>query len=192
MFLKLDPTLRERGLACAKGAVRRGLALLLLSLALAGCAGTVNPPTLTSASTTKFDPATVAIGRVSAEAAPGVAMTAEDLRRISGLVQAELASSYPDRVIAGGGSRRSGGVNVKLLFTQYDAGNAVARLMLAGLGQIHIDAKVLLTDMATGRTVASFEASKTFAWGGLYGGSTRIEDVEVGFARSVAEIFKKT
>jgi Domain of unknown function (DUF4410) len=171
-------------------ALRGVLALLLVSLTLAACAGTVNAPTLTSAPT-KFDPATAAIGRVSAEAAPGVVMTPEDLRRISGMVQAELASSYPDRVIAAGGPRRSGGVNVKLLFTQYDAGNAVARLMLAGLGQIHIDAKVLLTDVTTGRTVATFEASKTFAWGGLYGGSTKIEDVEVGFARSVAEIFQK-
>jgi hypothetical protein len=172
-------------------AVRGGVALLLMSLALAGCAGSVNPPTLMSAPTTKFDPSTVAIGRVSAQAAPGVAMTPEDLRRISGLVQAELASSYPDRLISAGGPRRSGGVNIKLVFTQYDAGNAFARAMLAGLGQIHIDAKVFLTDIATGRTVATFEASKTFAWGGLYGGTTRIEDVEMGFARSVADIFKR-
>jgi hypothetical protein len=191
MSVKADPTLHETSLARAAGAARGAYALLFVCLALAGCAGTVNPPTLTTAPTTKFDPATVGIGRVSAQAAPGVAMTSEDLTRISGLVQAELASTYPDRVIAAGGARRPGAVNVKLLFTQYDAGNAVARLMLAGLGQIHIAAKVLLTDMTTGRTVATFEASKTFAWGGLYGGSTQIGDVEVGFARSVAEIFQK-
>jgi len=166
------------------------LILLLVSLALAGCAGTVNPPALTSAPTTKFDPANATIGRVSAQAASGVAMTPEELSRISGLVQAELASRYPDRLIAAGGPRRPGGVNIKLVFTQYDKGDAFARAMLAGLGQIHINAKVLLIDVTTGRTVASFEASKTFAWGGLYGGATRIQDVEVGFVRSVAEIFK--
>ncbi len=168
------------------------LILLLASVALAGCAGTVNPPAPTSAPTTNFDPAAAAIGRVSAEAARGVAMTPEDLGRISGLVQAELASTYPGRMIAAGGSRRPGAVNIKLVFTEYDKGDALARAMLAGLGQIHIAAKVLLTDATTGRTVATFEASKTFAWGGLYGGATRIEDVEVGFARSVAEIFKRS
>ena len=68
-------------------------------------------------------------------------------------------------MIAAGGSRRPGAVNMKLVFTEYDKGDAFARAMLAGLGQIHIAAKVLLTDVTTGRSVASFEASKTFASG---------------------------
>ncbi len=124
-------------------------------------------------------------------AAPGVVMTPEDLSHIAREVQVELASRYPDRLMAAGGSRRSGAVNVKLVITRFDKGDAIARAMLAGLGQIHIDGNVLLVDVSTGRTVATFAVSKTFAWGGLYGATTSIEDVEAGFARSVAEIFKK-
>ncbi len=172
-------------------AIRAGSAVLLVSVALAGCAGTVNPPTQTSVSTTKFDPSNAAIGQVSAVATPGVTMTPEELSRIAQAVQADLASAYPDRLMTPGGPRRSSGVNVKLVFTRYDKGDAFARAMLAGLGQIHIESNVLLIDAATGRTVGTYAASKTFAWGGIYGGPTRVEDVEAGFARSVAGIFKK-
>jgi hypothetical protein len=181
--------LADQGL-CA--VTRAGLALLFVSIVLAGCAGAVNPPTLTSAPTTRFDPGNAAIAQVSAVAAPGVAMKPEDLSRISREVQAELASRYTDRLMAAGGPRRSAAVNVKLVFIRYDKGDAFARAMLAGLGQIHIDANVLLIDASNDRTVATFAVSKTFAWGGLYGATTRVEDVETGFARSVAEIFKKT
>ena len=170
---------------------RAGLPLLFVSFVLAGCAGTVNPPTLTSGSITQFDPGNAAVGQVSAVAAPGVTMQPEDLSRISRQVRTELASRYPNRLMAEDRSRRSGEVSVKLVFTQYDKGDAFARAMLAGLGQIHISAGVLLIDDIPGKTVATFAVSKTFAWGGLYGGTTRIEDVESGFARSVAEIFKK-
>jgi hypothetical protein len=58
------------------------------------------------------------------------------------------------------------------------------------LGQIHIDATVRLIDATSGNVTASYDVSKTFAWGGMYGGSTRIQDVEVGFAKSVVAIFK--
>jgi hypothetical protein len=37
------------------------------------------------------------------------------------------------------------------------------------------------------RKVAEFTADKTFAWGGIYGGSTSMEDVEHGFAEGIAE-----
>jgi len=33
--------------------------------------------------------------------------------------------------------------------------------------------------------------SKQFAFGGVYGASTKIEDVEEGFTRSVAEILRE-
>lgn len=166
-------------------------ALLLIGFALAGCAGGVNSPTLISTGTPGFDAATVAIGHVSSEAAPGVDMTQDELSRISRAVQAELSSSFPDRIIPAGGHPNPGAVDIKLVFTEYDKGNAAARLMLAGLGQIHIHANVLLTDAASGAPEATFEVTKDFGWGGLYGGSTSVEDVEKGFARSVSAIFKK-
>ncbi len=72
--------------------------------------------------------------------------------------------------------------------TNYDEGNAFARAMLAGLGQIHIDGDFALNLLSSGsETVADFTLQKTFAWGGIYGASTRIEDVEPAFAEGVAE-----
>jgi hypothetical protein len=73
--------------------------------------------------------------------------------------------------------------------TRYDEGNAFARTMMAGLGQIHIDGDfALMLLSATGsESMGEFTLQKTFAWGGLYGGTTRIEDVEPAFAAGVAE-----
>lgn len=72
--------------------------------------------------------------------------------------------------------------------TNYDKGNTFARFMLAGLGQIHIDAQVTLREQDTDDVLGRFEVGKTFAWGGIYGAVTRIEDVEDGFAAAVANV----
>jgi hypothetical protein len=72
--------------------------------------------------------------------------------------------------------------------TRYDQGNAFARFMLAGLGQIHIDADVTLQEEAAQSLLGTYEVTKTFAWGGYYGMSTKITDVEEGFAESVAAV----
>jgi len=178
----------------ASGLARRGFGLpaLLMVAVLAGCARSVSSPTLVGPPNPGFDPAASRIGGVSAEAGPGVVMTKEDLDRIAHRVEAELAATYPDRIIAPGVPATPDEVNVKMMFTEYDKGNAFARFMLAGLGQIKIGANVLLIEPASNRTVGEFEVSKDFAFGGLYGGATRVEDVEDGFAHSVAAIFKQT
>ena len=75
---------------------------------------------------------------------------------------------------------------VELLLTRYDKGNAFARFMLAGLGQIHIDGEVKLIELPERKLVGEFSISKTFAWGGAYGGGTKIEDIEKTFADGVA------
>jgi uncharacterized protein DUF4410 len=107
-------------------------------------------------------------------------------------VKAEISAKHPGIWVAStppadprGGANVA---NVKIVFTQYDDGNAFARFMLMGLGQIHIDGNVIFTDAASGRQIAEYKISKDFAFGGIYGGTTRIEDVEKGFARSVAAI----
>lgn len=69
--------------------------------------------------------------------------------------------------------------------TRFDKGNAFARAMLAGLGQIHLAANVTVTDPA-GTRLQAFKVEKTFAWGGIYGGTTRIDDVEPAFAEAIA------
>ncbi len=117
-------------------------------------------------------------------------MQSYDLERVRQLVQDDLAAAYADRVVAAG-AHAPGEVKVDMNFTAYDPGNAFARFMLAGLGQIHIAATVRLIDVTSGNVVASYSVAKTFAWGGVYGGSTTIEDVEDGFAESVVAVFKK-
>jgi hypothetical protein len=74
---------------------------------------------------------------------------------------------------------------VKVHITRYEKGNAGARFLFAGIGQIHIEG--IITVYASGRKVEQFDISKTFAWGGLYGATTTIEDVGKGFALGVAE-----
>ena len=75
---------------------------------------------------------------------------------------------------------------IAVLLTRYEKGNAFARFMLVGLGQIHIDAKASVFVLPERTKVSEFDIDKTFAWGGIYGGLTAIEDVEHGFAEGVA------
>lgn len=77
---------------------------------------------------------------------------------------------------------------VTVRLTKYEKGSAVARAMLAGLGRIHISALVSLTDWNSRETLGEYEVSKTFAWGGIYGASRDVDDVEVGFAGGVATV----
>ncbi len=79
-------------------------------------------------------------------------------------------------------------LHVTVRLTRYDKGNASARGVLAGLGQIHIDATVILRDQVSDETLGEYEVTKTFAWGGIYGASTSIGDVEVGFAEGIASL----
>lgn len=72
------------------------------------------------------------------------------------------------------------------MIKRYEEGNAFARAMLVGLGRMHIDADVALSNWETKESIVQYEVSKTFAWGGLYGGLTDIKDVEDGFAKAVA------
>ena len=80
-------------------------------------------------------------------------------------------------------------VTLKLTFTAYDEGSAVARLMLIGMGQIHIDADIAILD-AAGNMIGVYKVAKQFAIGGLVGGTTQIEDVEKGFENSVVELVR--
>ena len=84
-------------------------------------------------------------------------------------------------------ARDSKQYELKVLITEYDKGNAFARFMLAGLGQIHINGQVTVLLLPSETRVAEFDIDKAFAWGGFYGMNTTIEDVEEGFAEGIAE-----
>jgi hypothetical protein len=126
---------------------------------------------------------------VSAEAKPGVVMTQPVFDRITERVKAEVAAKTGNALAGASSVDGSRLIKLKLVFTNYDEGSRFARFMLIGLGQIHIDADVILVDATSGATLGQYRVSKQFAFGGIYGGATSIEDVEKGFAKSVAEIF---
>ncbi len=75
---------------------------------------------------------------------------------------------------------------VEVTLTRYEKGNAFARSMLAGLGQIHLDGNVRLYELPEHKKVGDFLIKKTFAWGGLYGATVSMEDIETTFADGVA------
>lgn len=74
-------------------------------------------------------------------------------------------------------------LNIKL--TAYDEGNAAARFISAGLGSMQIHGQVEIIEPKSGSLLSAGEAGKTFAWGGIYGAMTGIEDLEKDFAQEV-------
>lgn len=117
-------------------------------------------------------------------------MIPAEFERIVAHVRAEIGARFPTTLLDPK-TQPSGSVcNMKIVFTQYDRGNAFARFMIAGAGQIRIDADVMIVDAGNGQLVAQYQVSKQFAFGGVLGASTRIEDVEEGFTKSVAEILR--
>ena len=152
---------------------------------LAGCAGDVAKPTALQA-LSPTQQTTIRTTSVSAEAGAGVQIASYDLDRIVQHVQAEMTQ------VELGRPQGTNVAKIKLVVTEYDKGNAFARAMLAGLGQIKIAADVIFLDDVSGQEIARYQVSKDFAFGGIYGATTRIEDVEDGFAKSVAEILKKS
>lgn len=154
-------------------------------LTLAGCAGSVHKPVaLTALPADQL--ATLHISQVVAEADPGVHATKYDLDPVCAKVRSYITADSPGVLVD---SATGDALVLKMHFTRFDEGNALARFILIGLGQIHIDANVTL-EKPDGTVVAKYKVKKTFAWGGMVGGFTTMDDVEEGFAKSVAEVVK--
>jgi hypothetical protein len=161
----------------------RTIAAAVVVVGLAGCAGSVAPPIVTMA-LPKEARANLHLDTVSTEAAAGVALTAEDTNRISQLVLADIKATAPNMLDPSASQAKS----VRVVITRYDEGNAAARFMLAGLGQIRLEGTVVISDRTSGQRVGEYRVEKQFSFGGLYGGLTTIKDVEAGFAKSVAAV----
>jgi hypothetical protein len=160
----------------------RLLATGALAATLAGCADSVSRPVPLQA----FEQsAPLRLSDVSADAEPGVPMSEGDFGLVSQKVRAYINAQSPG--VFGTGPDA---LAMKIHFTRFDRGDAFARAMMAGLGQIKINATVMLDD-ATGKQVAAYNVSKDFAFGGIVGATTTVEDVEEGFAKSVAEIVRQ-
>jgi len=165
-------------------------AALLMTLALvSACADSAAAPD-TVAALSPSEKASLKIADITDEAAPGVVLANFDLERILQRVKAEITAAHPDIWVAANAPQGDDPVKVKIVITRYDEGNAFARFMLAGLGQIRMEGDVIFTDAATGKQVGEYKVAKDFAFGGIYGGVTTIEDVEKGFAKSVAQILE--
>jgi len=157
--------------------------LIVVSI-MAGCAGT--------APTAEYKKAIIDSNRICATDTASVKVTPADGILINEISRQRLESRLKQTIDVKKkgtpcqGQQRDLVLNTKI--TNYDEGNAFARAMLAGLGQIHIDGDFTLA-MASKQdeTLAEFTLNKTFAWGGMYGASTRIEDVEPAFAEGVAD-----
>jgi hypothetical protein len=120
---------------------------------------------------------------VKVEAGSGVSIQDYEKQRLAANIQDKI--SLRKAKYTGSADPRQ--YEVQTLVTRYDKGNAFARAMLAGLGQIHVDTHVTVLALPEREKVAEFDVNKTFAWGGIYGGSTTVEDVEHGLADGIAQ-----
>jgi hypothetical protein len=119
---------------------------------------------------------------VVVNAASGVEITDLEKQRIGQLIAADLETQR----LHNAANNDPKDCLVQVTITRYQKGNAFARAMSAGLGQIHIDANVEILATANNQRLADFTLAKTFAWGGIYGASTSMEDIEKTFANGVA------
>lgn len=174
--------LRGRSMTSYNG-VYRAIVLMLGLVLLSACAGSAPAPDVVQAMAPTVSEG-LRLADITAEAKPGVAMTPADIDRIISQIKADIAAKNPDVLV----DKTASPDVMKIEFTRYDSGSAFARFMLMGLGQIKIDADVSIVNSTSNQVVGEYDVSKDFAFGGIYGGVTRIEDVEKGFAKSVAEI----
>jgi hypothetical protein len=128
---------------------------------------------------------------IKSSAAEGVVVSDSAQERVRYLVKANIASKYcPHRFQSITTEEPSQDDLVLLInYTTYDEGNRFARLMLAGLGGIKIHSDVIVKTMASDEPISKAEIGKTFRWGGVYGATTDITEIEKWFADEVAKTF---
>lgn len=121
-------------------------------------------------------------------AVQGSSVSSSAQTRIKDLVKTEILGCCAPRFESIGlDSAEPHDLVLRVRFTVYEEGNRFARLMLAGLGSMQIHAQVEILDAKSGNLLTSGEAGKTFAWGGVYGASIGIEDLEKDFAKEVVK-----
>lgn len=147
-----------------------------------GCATTIPRPEFTKQIAPESRLAAKDEESVKVETGSGVTMLESEKTRLAEKIKQKIDA----RKVTNDHGVSAKTYEVNLVVTKYEKGNAFARAMLAGLGQIHIDADVAVFEMPERIPVGNFSLSKTFAWGGAYGGTTSIEDIETTFSDGVA------
>jgi len=123
---------------------------------------------------------------VQTSTAQGIAVPEPAQSRIKALIKSEILDCCKERfdnISLGDPGAKDLLLNVK--FTIYEEGNRFARFMLAGLGSMQIHAEVEIKDAASGQLIYGGEAGKTFAWGGIYGAVTGMDELENGLAKEI-------
>lgn len=156
--------------------------LAAASVFLAGCAGTAPKPT--------YQQELAVESRIDAQDEAAVVVTAMPGVEILEMERTRIAQRLEERVatkkMLNASTDEPRKYRVELLLTRYERGSAFARAMMAGLGQIHLDGTVSVFTEPDNTRVTQFEIKKTFAWGGIYGGSTGMEEIERTFADGIA------
>jgi hypothetical protein len=155
---------------------------------LSGCASSGGSHSLLTAPLNKSDAAHYSELAITVKPSHEVKITSADSERLKQKIAEEVKADADNRFTSI--NEENPGTNTleaEVEIKRYDEGNAFARAMLAGLGQIHVDADVTLSDFNSKQVLAKYEVTKTFAWGGLVGASTNIQDVEEGFCKAVSE-----
>ena len=156
-----------------------------VAIVLSNCAGTTPQAAFTQQMP---DSARIARGdSVSAKVASSDPnMLPTDQQRLGEKVTHKVKSIAQSR---GGIARK---YELSVMISRYEKGNAFARAMLAGLGQIHINGVVAVYQQPGHAKIGEFKLDKTFAWGGIYGGSVSMDTIEDTYAQAVAEAVCKT
>jgi hypothetical protein len=156
------------------------LLVLTAAVILSNCAGTTPEATFTQP---------LAEGaRISREDKVRTKVTSTDSKMLA-TDQQRMGEKITSKVQSVASSRPGAARNYELAVSinRYEKGDAFARAMLAGLGQIHIDGVVSMYQQPGKKKVAEFNLNKTFAWGGIYGASVTMDTIEDTYAAAVAE-----
>jgi hypothetical protein len=149
---------------------------------VAGCASTAPKAEYSKDLTSQYRIDADDRPQVNVSANSGVEITDLEKQRIAQLITSDLETQR----LHNAANNDPKDCLVEVTITRYQKGNAFARAISAGLGQIHIDANVKVLANANNEKLADFNLAKTFAWGGIYGAATSMQDIEKTFANGVA------
>ena len=155
---------------------------IAIAVFINGCASTMPKPEFSKQIAPESQIASTDEAKVQVETGKNASMIEAEKTRMTEKIKQKI----DERKMKNSSNSSGKTYEIVLVITKYEKGNAFARAMLAGLGKIHINGDVAVFQMLGRIPVSNFSIKKTFAWGGMYGGSTGIEEIETIFADGVA------
>ena len=132
------------------------IAVLLVSL-LSGCAGTGGSHQLIGSPMDSSEASKFSDLLITVQPENNVSLSQSDTDRMTKLIAEDIKTDNPSRFkTINTASPNSTTLQATVAVKNYDEGNAFARFMLAGLGQIHIDADVTLSDSLSKAKLAQY------------------------------------